>query len=109
MITGLVRSAKGNTCITCRPDQLSVRRHSLDTLDGLGKRHRNNIPGLQSHHHAALFAGDGPHCTRTKISRQHAVECIWPATALEMSENHATRLTSGKLFKILLQVLADAT
>src|ERR1044071_5302147 len=109
MITGLVRSAKRNTGISRRADQLAVGRHRLDTLNGLRERHRNYIAGLQRHHHSALSARERAHCRRAEISRQHAIECIWPATALQVAQHHATCLAARDFLEILLQVLADAT
>src|ERR1051325_909176 len=108
MITGLVRSAKRNPGISSRSDQLSVRRHRLDTLDGLGERHCNYVTGLQRHHHASLTAGECSHCRRSEVSRQHTIECIWPATALQVAQDHATLLAARDFFEFALQVLADA-
>src|SRR5262245_9713543 len=109
MITGLVRSAKRDTGIARRADQLASGRHCLEVLNGFGNRNGHYVTCLQSHHHTTLAIRKRTNRTRSEIRCEHSIECVGPSTALKMTEHHAPRLPTSNLFEILLQVLTDTT
>src|ERR1043165_2285751 len=108
MIIGFVGSAKGNSSITRRPHELPIRGHSLDVLDRFRQGYGNDVACLQCHPYAVFSVRQRTHGARTEVRGQHPVESVWPSAALQVAQNDATRLASGRFLQIALQVLADA-
>ena len=107
MILGLIRSAKRDSRIASCRYHLAIRRNRFYIRHGFGDGHGHHVAGLQRHHHPMFSLYKSSHGAGAVGGRQHTIESIRPAAALQVTLDYATSLFSREPLELTATVLGD--
>src|ERR1051325_8382920 len=103
-----IRRAEGDAGRARRVNKLAAGRNRLEVGDGLLKRDCNNVCGLKCDHHAALALHQRAYGARAEVGRQHTIERVRRAAALQVAEHYTARLLARQIFKRAATVFSDS-